>query len=369
MRAEKRKRPISVFAWVCTALFLIILCVFIISKHSYEFADLINGTVSAWYRTAMARITSFIPFSLYELVLITIPLQVIVLGWLAIRRFKSGQGRVRFVLNLLSFALLLYGGHLLALGIGYNTTPLANKMNIPYVEINEQTLSETMISLRDEANELSEGFSKNENGSTDSGYTLDEISEKICEAYASFSKEHGFVKSFESRAKGIAFSGGMSYLGLGGIYTFYTGEANVNMKYPDYDVIFSTAHELSHQRGIMRENEANFMAYLVLSGSSDPYLRYSAALSMYSYVASALYQTSPDKYYEIAGGLSSAARGDLATSSAVSEKYGDTFIADISRAINDLYLKSSGTDGVVSYGLVTRLAVAYHYNDNRKSKF
>ena len=130
---------------------------------------------------------------------------------------------------------------------------------------------------------------------------------------------------------------------------------------------FSTAHELSHQRGIMRENEANFMAYLVLSGSSDPYLRYSAALSMYSYVASALYQTSPDKYYEIARGLSSAARGDLATSSAVSEKYGDTFIADISRAINDLYLKSSGTDGVVSYGLVTRLAVAYHYNDNRKS--
>ena len=40
-------------------------------------------------------------------------------------------------------------------------------------------------------------------------------------------------------------------------------------------------------------------------------------------------------------------------------KNGDTIIADISEWINDLYLESNGTDGVISYSQVVELTVAY----------
>jgi hypothetical protein len=49
---------------------------------------------------------------------------------------------------------------------------------------------------------------------------------------------------------------------------------------------------------------------------------------------------------------------------AVAEKYGDTFIEDISDWINDLYLESSGSGGIVSYSRVVHLVLAY----NEKNK-
>ena len=127
-----------------------------------------------------------------------------------------------------------------------------------------------------------------------------------------------------------------------------------------YDMTFTAAHELAHQRGISRENEASFVAYLVNSRSDDPYLRYSAALSMYEYIGNALYRTNKQLYTEINSELSPLAKGDISASYEVSKKYGDTFINDISTFINDLFLKSNGTAGVVTYGRVVTLTVAYY---------
>jgi hypothetical protein len=84
---------------------------------------------------------------------------------------------------------------------------------------------------------------------------------------------------------------------------------------------------------------------------------------MYQYIASALYRTNPDRYFEIARGLAEVPRADINASNAVIEKYGDTFIADISEFINDLFLKSNGTAGVVTYGEVVKLAISYYVKE------
>ena len=52
---------------------------------------------------------------------------------------------------------------------------------------------------------------------------------------------------------------------------------------------------MAHQRGIAREDEANFIAFLVCMASDDPYIRYSGYLEVYEYVASSLY--SDDRSY------------------------------------------------------------------------
>jgi hypothetical protein len=146
---------------------------------------------------------------------------------------------------------------------------------------------------------------------------------------------------------------------LTGIYTFYTGEANINADYPLFDRIFTSAHELSHQRGFLLENEANFVAYLVTSGCDEPIIRYSAALTMYSYISSALYRTDGERYSEISSGLCVGAISDLRASSQAYYSYSDTVISEISDRVNDLFLKSNGTPGTVSYGMVVELMIAY----------
>ena len=109
----------------------------------------------------------------------------------------------------------------------------------------------------------------------------------------------------------------------------------------------------------MRENEANFISYVVCSTTIDEAIRYCGALTMYEYISSALYRTNPNRYTEIAVGLSDLAWADILASREVIKKYSNTIIGDISTAVNDAYLKGSGTEGVVSYGRVVELAVSY----------
>ncbi len=356
---KKDKKIISPLALVSLFCFLSVMLLLLAAEASASVADFINGSISQEFRSIMASFGDLFPFSLFELLVFSLPIILFFVIYAGIKRFACGKGRLRFLINLIAVILLIYSGHTLALGIGYKTTPLSEKMELPDTEVTVEKLSLAMTALRDEVNSLADTLPRNEDGVFEPNYTYPELSEKIYSAYSALAEEYGLPENFKSNAKGVRAGNLMSYLGITGIYTYITGEANVNTAYPAYDTLFTAAHEMSHQRGILRENEANFMAYLLTSTSSDPSMRYSGALSMYGYISSALYKTDRDAYYEIAEGLSESALTDIRASNAVTRKYGDTVIADISEWVNDLYLESNGTDGVVSYSQVVELTLAY----------
>jgi hypothetical protein len=256
--------------------------------------------------------------------------------------------------------LLIYGGHLLTLGVAHNSTPLATKMGIPGVEVNAENLVSTLEILTDEINSLADTLPRNDDGVFTTDLTFDEISREVTSSYSALAEIYDLIPGFDSRAKSVANGWAMCYLGISGIYTYPTGEANVNSFYPSYVTIFTAAHEMCHQRGVLRENEANFLAFLITMTSDHPHLRYSGAMEVYSYVASALYRTDKDAYFELYDKLSPLARADFREANRISDLYDDTIIEKISEKINDLYLKSNGSDGVVSYGYVVRLVVAYY---------
>ena len=362
---KKLNKYVSPLGWMSLAVFLPVLAVQLVSRRSVVFADAVNSTVSQWFRRAMAYITSEIPISLFEVVIALIPLFLAVIIISAVRRSKQRRGRVRLLSTVVAIALLLWSGNAMALGVAYNTTPLSVELGIPETDATEDDLAAAIESLVEEVNSLAALVDTDGTPGMDCTYTMPQISEKICVSYKKIAAEYGFPDTFYSNAKPVYFSGIMSYFALTGIYTYYTGEANVNVSYPTYNVIFTAAHELSHQRGILRENEANFMAYLVNAASDDPYLRYSAALNMLEYIASPLYRANPERYFDAIEPLSNTARADITASNEVSRRYGDTVFSDISRFVNDLFLKSNGTPGVVSYGMVTELAIDYFKSEGR----
>lgn len=361
--SKKRKRIISSFAVLSVVVFIIVGILYFVSDLSQSFADLLNATISQSFRRVMASFGDLFPFSLFEIIIACLPIILFLVIYKAVRVFSDSRLRIRFIINFAAAILLIYSGHLLALGIAHNTATLDSKMGLSETTVTEENLTETLIYLVDELNSLSDEVKRDENGIFTHGYSYAELSKKISASYSEFADIYGLPAGYESNAKGVRAGFVMSYLGITGIYTYPTGEANVNTSYPDYVTLFTTAHEMSHQRGILRENEANFVAYILLSASDDPAFRYSAALNMYSYFASALYKTNKDAYYETVATLAETAKTDIRAANEVSQKYGDTIIEDISEWINDFYLESSGNGGIVSYSRVVELVLAYRYND------
>jgi hypothetical protein len=144
------------------------------------------------------------------------------------------------------------------------------------------------------------------------------------------------------------------------VYSFFTGEANINVAFPDYTMPYTAAHELSHQRGIAREDEANFMAFLVCIESDDAYIRYSGYLNLYDYVVSALYKADRDLCYKALGAIPPQVRMERSAYSEFFKKYTESTASKVSGVVNDTSLKLQGTQGTKSYGMVVDLAVAYY---------
>lgn len=361
---KQRNSLVSAFAVISLLIFLLVGVIYIITDISEDFADLINEGVAQNFRRTMSNISGLFDFSLFEILVILIPLILFFVIRRGVRIFSSGRGKVRFVTNLAAVLLLFYTGHIFALGIAHNATPISKRMELEEVEVTEERLAATLIELRDEINLISADLPRGEDGIFDPNYSYKEISEKIIDSYGALAESYNLPKNFDSRAKEVKNGWAMSYLGIVGIYTYYTGEANVNSSYPAYVTIFTAAHEMCHQRGILRENEANFIAYLITSTSEDAALRYSGAMEIYGYFASALYKTNKELYFEIHSELSPLAKADIRAANLVSERYGDTILEDISDFVNDLYLESSGSGGIISYSRVVHLVLAY----NEKNK-
>ena len=329
------------------------------ARGSYSFADKVSSGVGAFLRRLFTDPPDLFSFSLFEAIICLIPVILTLLIFFAVRAFKRRR-KCRFLLTIVSIIGIIYTFYALMMGASYHTTPLEDKLSLDAdAEITAAELDMTLDIIIPELNALAEevGF---DGSTTVMPYSFDELSAKICDAYSIVSDTYGIVPKISTRAKPIYFSGVMSTFRITGIYTFYTGEANVNMAYPDYNLPFTVAHELAHQRGIMRENEANFVAFLVCISSADPYIRYSGYLNLFEYVASALHKADPQMYRQLFAELDVLAIREMSAYSEFFNKYRDSVASEISGVVNDTYLTIQGTAGTASYGMVVDLAVAYY---------
>ena len=79
-----------------------------------------------------------------------------------------------------------------------------------------------------------------------------------------------------------------NYMGYGGYYNPFTGEAQINTHMPAFMMPFIAVHEKAHQLGYAKESEANFMGYLAAMQTGDSCLKYAANLEMFIYANNAL---------------------------------------------------------------------------------
>ncbi len=348
---------------------LIIYCVFIFglfvalfSRLSTPFADFWNENIASVLRLILAYLTTLLPFSLAEYLLLCLPVIMVSLIVYAFKNtVQSTKKTVRFITGMVSSACLIFSILFINLTPGYFSTPVDEKLGLEKLPVSTEELYETSLYLLGKANEEAENVRFIYNSFSVMPYTLSELADKINESYKGVCEKYGFIQNMSVNVKPVALSEPWTYTHIAGVYTFFTGEANININMPDFTLPFTVAHEMAHQRGISREDEANFIAFLVCINSSDAYIRYSGYISVYEYTSSALYSSDKETYFEVLKTMSPEIRSELIAYNNFFEKYEENVAEEIVGGINDAYLQQQGQSaGIKSYDLVTDLAVAYY---------
>ena len=334
----------------------------LICTISVSFADFMIEYVCLGVRFLLAKLTGWIPFSVGEMTLMLLPAAVLGMIGLTVALAIRYNTKIycRTIAAMLAIISLLYGLFVFTLAPGYKSSTLDVKLGMTQAPVSADELLATAEILRDEAHAQLDAITFRYANFSVMPYSLDVMNDKLNDAYEKAGKKYAFLHNFSSHIKYVILSEPMSYTHITGVYSYYTGEANLNINFPDYSLPYTAAHELAHQRGIARENEANFMAFLVCMESDDPYIRYSGYVNLLEYVMNSLYTASPDYYNSFYGTLDRKIVYEFHAANQFFEKYRENVAADVSSAVNNSYLQMQGqTEGTRSYGLVVDLAVAY----------
>lgn len=312
----------------------------------------------------------FLPFSLAEMMLVFGTLWLITWMYRFLQELlrlskanlsveelfiKTGRNVLWSVFSLFLVFNLLWG-------LNYYRFPLSEQLQLPVEETEPEVLRQILVDLIQETNALRKEMKESANGSMTLAAPLLYYLQKAPEWYQTglFSSQFPLLK-LTSAAKPVIFSGLMSYTQIVGVYFPFTGEANINLNVPDYQILATMAHEIAHRQGFAREDEANFLAWLVCHQSYiSPEAQYSGNMLALAYGLNALYRAAPDLYAEVYDGLNAGVKRDFAHGRSFWEQY-EGPVEQISTQVNDQYLQSNDqTDGVQSYGRMVDLLIAYY---------
>lgn len=168
-----------------------------------------------------------------------------------------------------------------------------------------------------------------------------------------------------TRVKPLLFSRLQSRLGFTGVYFPFTGEANVNVDSPACLFPVTIAHEMSHQRMVAAEDEANFVGILACVTCDDTAFQYSGYLMGLIHLSNAVFSVSPDTLYTI---MDEHFTPELYTDWMDNNNYWKALESPVEEAAETTYsnyLKQNDQElGIRSYGACVDLLVTYFSTEN-----
>ncbi len=313
----------------------------------------------------ISLITGLLPISLAEFIILILPIfLLIILVRFIIRLVKDKQNRniniakalinIMCVLSVTSFLFTILGG------LNYYRYQFSHYSNLKIEKYTIEELYGLTKELAGQANELRDLVPRvDSNDVFDLSMSYFELAKEANKAMKRLSEDYPVFSGRYGPAKPVLLSPLMSYTEITGIFMPFTMEANVNVDILDYNIPYTMLHEMAHQRGFMREDEANYIAYLAGINSDNVELMYSSTMLALISTGNALYSQDTDLYSEIRSMYSDGVVKDIRANTEYWAKYEDTAISTVSNKINDTYLKANAqADGTKSYGRMVDLLLA-----------
>ena len=333
------------------AVLIIILIVLAILKNNPNIAEGMSKTAMRGYGQAAAVFSSIIPFlSLTEIVVLAIAIPCLVLLILAIidlfkiRWFKAINKALAIPCIILTIVTL----YNFSCEAAYNR----KEMPLPYYEneVARDDFSKIYNYFAEDLDYCVSQLEFEESGDI-KGRKLEEITKDLKEAYKIIEDNDYFHAHFGS-VKPMASSFIYRELQITGVTFSPFAEANINTMNTNASIPLTVAHELAHTKGVMREDDANQLAFYVCINSDQPYLRYSAYVSYFYQMrsmcsSSYLTEEQLNNVHPISDGYRQYAK----TANYIYEFWQKhDLLGNIGEWFNNLYIKSSGVqEGTSSY--------------------
>ena len=156
----------------------------------------------------------------------------------------------------------------------------------------------------------------------------------------------------------------MNYTGILGYYNPFTAEAQYNKNIPSTQLPFTMAHETAHQIGVAREEEANFVGFLLGKNSTNEELKFSTHYFVLKNLLNYISDKDPEFVKNILDNFSDALKRDLEAERKFYTEYtGATSV--FFETTNDLFLKSNQQDGSINYSYFIELLLRYEKKELR----
>lgn len=266
------------------------------------------------------------------------------------KQFKKSLKRVLILLNIIYFLYQIFWGLL------YFQEPLKNQFSDTKIE--NKDIEKLALEFLERCKTLRKQVKEDENGVFKEHNITLLINDlliaqtKIPQKFSS--KKITSIKS----VKPSILDNLLSYTGVSGYYNPFTAEAQYNPNLPDSNIGFTISHEIAHQLGYAREQEASFIGYLSCQHSNNPALQYSSNLYALKSLLSTLQRNNPDLVKVILDQYSDGMKRDRSYEKQFSRRYYGKY-ADFFSLTNDLFLKSNRQEGSVSYSYFTELLMRY----------
>lgn len=361
-----------------------IVTVLIIFISFFNFLSFMSKGFSEWYRKnifstisgIISRITGFLTISLGEVMiclfifLILMGIIITVLGFLKSSLLKRIR-RIyfRYMIYVLIF---IYWTETFHCFIMYRCDTIENskyytmaeKLAMRSNEENINYLADICNGITDELNYLSLKLDRDVNGDLIPSYSYEEC----INALKNISNDFELLGGYYPEPKKIYYSNIMTQQYLAGIYFPFSMEANYNKLMYSSNMPSVICHELSHLKGYIREDEANFISFVACVNSDNDFIKYSGYLSVYNYIINDIYSYGNDEIFEKLKGVNELVDYDniflkeedfneIEDNSVISTEK----LSEATDVFLDSNLKINGiSSGIDNYNEVVKLLMCYY---------
>lgn len=249
-------------------------------------------------------------------------------------------------------------------GMNYYRLPLHQSLEINNKYSQEQLVAFTK-KLAKRANELQLNLVGNDTLKVDFPFKNSAIRKMAIEGYHHIGTEYPELSYQGNSVKPSLFSIPLTYMGFNGYLNPLTNEVQVNNRIPKFKLPSTTSHEMGHQIGFAKENEANFMACLTTMNHPNPYFKYGGYTFALKYCIGEVYVTDPCEAENIIGMLNLGIRKNYQEVQQFWEAHENPF-EPFFKIFYGGYLKANNQpQGIKSYNYVVALLVNYFEGEHQ----
>ena len=301
-------------------------------------------------------ISSIFPFAigdfLYALLIIYILKNIIIF---IRRKQKTKKDYLSFGLKSFNFVLIIYISFKVLWGLNYSRPRINEQLTISDKPYSKEQLLRLNTFFLQKLDTLGKTINK-----AAFNLTTKELEDIASVAYQQLAEKQPFFHYKYSLVKPVISSWLVSKTGIEGYYNPLSGEANINQRLPNFVLPFVTCHEIAHQIGVAKEDEANLVGYLASINSEDLNFQYSGYYNMLRYVLFEIRMKYPEDYNAIIEKIPQSILDNFKIEREFWAKYNGAMSVYMGKTFDKILKLNNQHKGIKSYQDIVLWLVNYH---------